>query len=140
MAERSYSGDALDLSYSSGPWARDGETVDGSTDDDTGEEHTVGTPDPADMARSKAVEGDPDDANPGFEGDKTDLGDADRRDELRDLVNAVGRSMVLDCDVLGERYGVSPSVISGDLARIERDRWRSEDYEVVSVDAEAADS
>lgn len=138
MARREHRGDALDLAYSTGPWADDdlGETVGGSTDDDTGDVETVGTPETANIHASTGAEPDSDDANPGVEADKTDLSDAARRDELAEMLEAVGgRPAVLDLRELSEMYGVRRSRLSGDLARIsrERERWVNEDYEVTGL-------
>lgn len=47
MSKREYNGDPLDLSWNSGPWANDGETISATTDGDTGSMTTEDWPEGA---------------------------------------------------------------------------------------------
>ena len=47
MAKREYNGDPLDMSWNSGPWENDGETISATTDDDTGSMTTEDWPEGA---------------------------------------------------------------------------------------------
>lgn len=47
MSNRSYDGQPLDMTWNSGPWANNGETIDATTDDDTGSMTTEDWPEAA---------------------------------------------------------------------------------------------
>lgn len=126
MAERSYSGDdrGISLAWQTPPWAKSqGETV-GPNREPEGEERTVGT----ESADIRVPESDSGDANPGLEADE-------RRDELAEMLEAVGRAAFLDTAALAEQYGTTRAKLSGDLAKVERDRLSNDDYEVTLADS-----